>query len=283
MTRRRARARGDGAGAPGRAAPRAGARRAGPARRGRRARGAAAPLARAARHVGAAGRAHADRRGLPREGRRRVGDRPDGGQRDRVAAGRTQRQVVRSVFLRLTELGEGVAETRRRVAIDELVPEGASPEPTSQALLERLADARLVTLGEGTAEVAHEVLIREWPTLRGWLEEDREGLRLHRQTRARPPGSGTRRARAVRPVSRHAAAAPPSSGPSAPLRPQHHRARFIDAERRRRPSANAHAQLRSNRRLRGLLAGAVAPAARRGRWPGVVALDPAQATPRRRR
>ena len=41
--------------------------------------------------------------------------------------------------------------------------------------------ARLVTLGEGTAEVAHEVLIREWPTLRGWLEEDRAGIRLHRE------------------------------------------------------------------------------------------------------
>jgi len=30
------------------------------------------------------------------------------------------------------------------------------------------------------AEVAHEALIREWPTLRNWLEENREGLRLHR-------------------------------------------------------------------------------------------------------
>ena len=29
-------------------------------------------------------------------------------------------------------------------------------------------------------EVAHEALIQEWPALRGWLEEDREGLRLHR-------------------------------------------------------------------------------------------------------
>jgi WD40 repeat protein/basic membrane lipoprotein Med (substrate-binding protein (PBP1-ABC) superfamily) len=28
--------------------------------------------------------------------------------------------------------------------------------------------------------VAHEALIREWPTLRTWLEENREGLRLHR-------------------------------------------------------------------------------------------------------
>jgi len=29
--------------------------------------------------------------------------------------------------------------------------------------------------------VAHEALIREWPTLRGWLEEDREGLILHQR------------------------------------------------------------------------------------------------------
>ena len=28
--------------------------------------------------------------------------------------------------------------------------------------------------------MAHEALIREWPTLREWLAEDREGLRLHR-------------------------------------------------------------------------------------------------------
>ena len=32
-----------------------------------------------------------------------------------------------------------------------------------------------------TVEVAHEALIREWPTLRQWLAEDREGLILHRQ------------------------------------------------------------------------------------------------------
>jgi hypothetical protein len=38
-----------------------------------------------------------------------------------------------------------------------------------------------VTTGELTAEVAHEALIREWPTLHGWLSEDREGLRTHRQ------------------------------------------------------------------------------------------------------
>ena len=28
--------------------------------------------------------------------------------------------------------------------------------------------------------MAHEALIREWPTLRGWLEDNRESLRFHR-------------------------------------------------------------------------------------------------------
>ena len=47
-------------------------------------------------------------------------------------------------------------------------------------MLARLADARLITTGEHGVEVAHEALIREWPTLREWLDADREGLRLHR-------------------------------------------------------------------------------------------------------
>jgi hypothetical protein len=47
-------------------------------------------------------------------------------------------------------------------------------------VLNTLADARLITTGENTAEVAHEALIREWPRLRDWLTQDREGLILHR-------------------------------------------------------------------------------------------------------
>src|SRR6185436_2141713 len=47
-------------------------------------------------------------------------------------------------------------------------------------VLNKLADARLVTLSEDTAEVAHEALIREWPQLREWLSQDREGIILHR-------------------------------------------------------------------------------------------------------
>jgi WD40 repeat protein/class 3 adenylate cyclase len=88
--------------------------------------------------------------------------------------------LLKSVFLRLTEIGGGVEDTRRRVDIDELVPEGGSTTAVN-TILDQLADARLITLREGTAEVAHEALIREWPALRTWLEEDHEGLRLHRR------------------------------------------------------------------------------------------------------
>jgi hypothetical protein len=43
-----------------------------------------------------------------------------------------------------------------------------------------LADARLlVTSEDQQVDVAHEALIRGWPQLRGWIEEDRAALRTH--------------------------------------------------------------------------------------------------------
>ena len=47
-------------------------------------------------------------------------------------------------------------------------------------VLATLADSRLVTVGEGSVEVAHEALLREWPRLREWIEEDTEGRRMRR-------------------------------------------------------------------------------------------------------
>jgi formylglycine-generating enzyme required for sulfatase activity len=89
-----------------------------------------------------------------------------------------EQTVARNIFLRLTELGEGVQDTRRRVKIEELAQ--AQEQEAVAKVLKTLTDARLVTTEEDSAEVAHEALIREWGTLRKWLEEDRESLRLHR-------------------------------------------------------------------------------------------------------
>jgi WD40 repeat protein/transcriptional regulator with XRE-family HTH domain len=91
----------------------------------------------------------------------------------------TQQELARDVFLRLTELGEGTEDTRRRAALNELVRQ--SGEATQlRAVLNTLAEARLITLNEDSAEVAHEALIREWHRLHEWLTQDREGLLLHR-------------------------------------------------------------------------------------------------------
>ena len=170
-----------------------------------------------------------------------------------MAAGR--RELARSMFVRLTDLGDDTAATRRRVRIDELVPEGASPDEVA-GLLERLADARLVTLGEGTAEVAHEVLIREWPTLRGWLEEDRDGIRLHRQLgdAARMWEAGGREPSDLYGGPRLVAAADWVRA----HRPELNAAErcFIDASVAQADSER-RTQLHANRRLRLLLAGAV--------------------------
>lgn len=92
-----------------------------------------------------------------------------------------QQAIARNIFQRLTQLGEDetVADTRRRIGFDELIRTSEDAAPVREVLT-LLADARLITTDEGVVEVAHEALIREWPTLRNWLEQDREGLRLHR-------------------------------------------------------------------------------------------------------
>ena len=92
-----------------------------------------------------------------------------------------QQEIARSIFLRLTELGEGTQDTRRRATLNELLPPAPYSDPSQlEEVLVKLADARLITTGEDTVEVAHEALIREWPKLREWLTQNREGLRVQR-------------------------------------------------------------------------------------------------------
>ncbi len=90
-----------------------------------------------------------------------------------------QQELARDVFLRLTELGEGTEDTRRRAALNELVRQSVEAIQL-RIVLNILAEARLITLNEDSAEVAHEALIREWQRLHQWLTQDRESLHLHR-------------------------------------------------------------------------------------------------------
>jgi WD40 repeat protein/DNA-binding SARP family transcriptional activator len=88
-----------------------------------------------------------------------------------------QQQTARRILLRLAGPGEGEAVVRRRVPMSELA---ASNDEHVWVVVEALTDQRLLTKSQDTVEVAHEALLREWPRLRGWLEEDVQGRALHR-------------------------------------------------------------------------------------------------------
>ena len=94
----------------------------------------------------------------------------------RIPDGR--KQLVRAIMLRLVGEGEGDAPVRRRAPLAELDLER---NRAADDVLATLADGRLVTVSEGSVEVAHEALLREWPRLREWIEEDTEGRRLRRR------------------------------------------------------------------------------------------------------
>lgn len=97
-----------------------------------------------------------------------------------------ERAIAQRLFMRLVEPGEGTEDSRRRAALDELITPGSDSQPTEH-VLHALADARLVTTsgdlrtGESWVELAHEALVRNWPRLRAWLDENRAALRIQRQ------------------------------------------------------------------------------------------------------
>ena len=121
--------------------------------------------------------------------------------------------ATRALFSRLVTLGEGVEDTRRRVLRSEVEAleitnyelrmtnegTGGDGEPSSAGASELVTHhaslvisidgfgrARLLSFDRDpvtrgpTVEIAHEALLRAWPRLRGWLDEDRAGLRLSR-------------------------------------------------------------------------------------------------------
>ncbi|MEU8706635.1 XRE family transcriptional regulator [Streptomyces sp. NPDC048565] len=87
-----------------------------------------------------------------------------------------QQRAARDLLLRLTALGEGTEDTRRRIRRTELDLD----EADTALVLEQFVRARLLTLDRDSIEITHEALIRCWPRLHSWLLEDRESLRIHR-------------------------------------------------------------------------------------------------------
>ncbi|MEV6601987.1 hypothetical protein AB0M36_34810 [Actinoplanes sp. NPDC051346] len=82
-----------------------------------------------------------------------------------------ERTAVRRLLLRMIDLDDLAGVRGRRVLLSQV---------NSAELVGRLVDARLLTTDHGSVELAHESLIRAWPRLRLWVDEDRATLRAHR-------------------------------------------------------------------------------------------------------
>src|SRR5262249_47745167 len=92
-----------------------------------------------------------------------------------------QQTIARRILLQLTQPGEGTEDTRRRATMAELQREGEEQDTVAE-VVKTLTDARLlVTDTDQQVDVAHEALIRGWPRLQAWINENREALQMHRR------------------------------------------------------------------------------------------------------
>jgi formylglycine-generating enzyme required for sulfatase activity len=96
-----------------------------------------------------------------------------------------QQTIARQIMLRLTQPGEGTEDTRRRATINELITR-LEEATIVEKVVDVMTHERLLTTTDEQAygqivSVSHEALIRGWPRLRNWIEENRAGLRVHRR------------------------------------------------------------------------------------------------------
>jgi hypothetical protein len=90
--------------------------------------------------------------------------------------------TFKRIILRMVRPTEGLEVTSNRVRREVLYQAGEARDRVDR-VLEKLIQARLLRLTEGDmpgdaqVEVAHEALVRNWPRLVEWLEDEREYLR----------------------------------------------------------------------------------------------------------
>jgi DNA-binding SARP family transcriptional activator/WD40 repeat protein/energy-coupling factor transporter ATP-binding protein EcfA2 len=100
----------------------------------------------------------------------------------------SQQRVARQVLLRLVTVDEDSDDVRRPVRRSELETMDIA-RTDLDVVLDRFTSQRLFLADRDpatrspTVEVAHEALLREWPRLRGWIDDQREALILGRRFR----------------------------------------------------------------------------------------------------
>jgi WD40 repeat protein/class 3 adenylate cyclase len=162
-----------------------------------------------------------------------------------------EQQAARRVLLRLVGSDEGDAPVRRRVPTAEF---DLDRDVVARAVLDRFTQDRLLTTSDGWVEVSHEALIREWPRLAGWLEEDLEGHRLRAHV-TQAAKQWDERDRETGDLYRGARLSGTLDWASAHADELNELERTFLSESRQASEREVERQRRTNRRLRALLAG----------------------------
>jgi len=91
------------------------------------------------------------------------------------------RPLLRALLVRLVCVNDGVDDARRRVDRQDLLGSDPRRRRRIECLLGRLVECRLVTAERDSYTISHEALLRSWPRLRRWLDEDRTTLQLRHE------------------------------------------------------------------------------------------------------
>jgi len=91
-------------------------------------------------------------------------------------------QITRELFQALVLVGPDGQLARRTVPRAELAAGRRDPaRRTLGTVLEAFASSRLLVLDGDTVQIAHDVLLRAWPRLRGWLDSEQANWILYTQ------------------------------------------------------------------------------------------------------
>jgi DNA-binding SARP family transcriptional activator/WD40 repeat protein len=168
----------------------------------------------------------------------------------------TQRAQLRSLLLRLVMPTEDGDPVRARVPWVKVAADAGH-----ERLVELLVEARLVSIDGDTIQIAHEALVRVWPRLRGWLEDDVDGQRLFRhlagaadawESMGRPGSELYRGTRLSRTLEWRDRAKPDLNGTETAFL---HASVALSTAERRDAEIRVARERTFNRRLRGALAG----------------------------
>jgi WD40 repeat protein/DNA-binding SARP family transcriptional activator len=169
------------------------------------------------------------------------------------------RPALHDLMLRLVHPGAEGEPVRARVPRRQVVT-----DQSQDRIVDLLVGSRLVTSDDGVVEIAHEALARAWPRLRGWLEDDVEGQRILHHLSAtaeswdalgRPSSELYRGGRLVRALEWDERPHPELTATERSFLAS---SRDLAAAEERAAADTARQQARLIRRLRVVLAGAVA-------------------------